>query len=74
MLTKLTSKNQLALSNRIDDAVGRSTYSDVTVDDGLLVLTPPQVGSADGVRSKLAELRVDATDIRDALDWARGRR
>ncbi len=72
MLAKLTSKNQLTLPKRV--GVGRApAFFEVDVDNGRIVLTPTQMGSADAVRRKLAELGITEVDVREAVAWARRR-
>jgi len=71
MLAKLTSKNQLTLPKSAILAVGEAEYFDVEVRDGQIVLTPVRIQRGDAVRSKLAALQLTATDIADAVRWAR---
>lgn len=71
MLAKLTSKNQLTLPKSAVQAVGEADYFDVEVRDGQIVLTPVRIQRADAVRAKLAALDLTATDIADAVRWAR---
>ena len=74
MLAKLTSKNQLTLPKRVLDLVGvgaAPAFFEVEVEDGRIVLTPAQIGGADAVRRKLAELGITETDVADAVAWAR---
>jgi bifunctional DNA-binding transcriptional regulator/antitoxin component of YhaV-PrlF toxin-antitoxin module len=76
MLAKLTAKNQLTLPKRALDALGLDKppmYFDVEIDDGRIVLTPAQVGSAEAVRRKLSELGINDADVADAVSWARRR-
>ena len=74
MLAKLTAKNQVTLPKRALDALGTAvapTYFEVAVEDGRIILTPAQVGAADAVRRKLAELGITEADVADAVAWAR---
>ncbi|MGO1893018.1 MAG: AbrB/MazE/SpoVT family DNA-binding domain-containing protein [Luteimonas sp.] len=71
MLAKLTSKNQLTLPKAALAAVGPAEYFQVEIRDGVLVLTPARIQRADAVRSKLAELGLDQTDLDEAVEWAR---
>lgn len=71
MLAKLTSKNQLTLPKAAIDAVGTSEYFDVVVREGQIVLTPVRIQRGDAVRAKLAQMGVEASDIVDAIRWAR---
>ena len=73
MLTKITSKNQLTLPKSVTLAVGPAEYFDVQTRDGQIVLTPVRIQRADAVRSKLAELELDETDIAAAVAWARSK-
>jgi hypothetical protein len=71
MLAKITSKNQLTLPKRVVQALGFPTHLDVEVKDGRLILTPPIVGAADAVRSKLEALGITESDVADAVAAAR---
>ena len=71
MLAKLTSKNQLTLPKAVTSAIGPVEYFDVQTKDGQIVLTPVRIQHADAVRAKLAEVGLQAKDIRDAVTWAR---
>jgi hypothetical protein len=72
MLAKITSKNQLALPKRVVQALCSPTHLEVEVQDGRLILTPPNVGAADAVRRKLEALGITESDVADAV--AAGRR
>ena len=71
MLAKMTSKNQLTLPKGVIQEVGAAEYFDVVTRDGQIILTPVRVQRGDAVRSKLAELSLTESDIRDAVGWAR---
>jgi hypothetical protein len=71
MLAKMTSKNQLTLPKSITAAVGAAEYFDVETRNGQIILTPVRIQRGDAVRAKLAELNLQASDINDALTWAR---
>jgi hypothetical protein len=71
MLAKMTSKNQLTLPKSITAALGSVEYFDVQALNGQIVLTPVRIQRADAVRAKLAELKLDETDIDAAVAWAR---
>jgi hypothetical protein len=71
MLTKLTSKNQLTLPKAVTQAVGEAEYFDVEARGGQIVLTPVRIQRGDAVRAKLAELDITASDVADAVAWAR---
>ncbi len=74
MLAKLTSKNRLTLPKVLMSRFPGTTYFEVAEDDGRIVLTPVQLQQRDAVRAKLAELGIDAKDVRDAVRWGRGRK
>ncbi|MBU2761470.1 AbrB/MazE/SpoVT family DNA-binding domain-containing protein [Acidithiobacillus sulfurivorans] len=71
MLAKITSKNQLTLPKAVVDSVSKADYFDIQVRAGQIVLTPIRVQRGDAVRSKLAELGIDDSDVADAVSWAR---
>ena len=71
MLAKLTSKNQLTLPKEAVTAVGDSSYFDIEVLNGQLVLTPVRIQRADAVRAKLAKLGISEDDVTKAVKWAR---
>lgn len=71
MLAKITSKNQLTLPKAVLGQVSASDYFEVTAEDGRIVLTPVRVERADAVRAKLAALGLAASDVQDAVAWAR---
>jgi hypothetical protein len=71
MLAKLTSKNQLTLPKEAVAAVGDSSYFDIEVLNGQLVLTPVRIQRADAVRAKLIRLGISEDDVAKAVKWAR---
>ena len=71
MLAKITSKNQLTLPKAVVQAVGKTDYFEVAVDNGRIVLTPVRIQQADAVRAKLAALGINQDDVQDAVEWAR---
>ena len=71
MLAKLTVKNQLTLPKAITNAVGPAEYFDVVARDGQIVLTPMRMQRSDAVRTKLAALNIQESDIATAVTWAR---
>jgi len=73
MLAKLTSKNQLTLPKAVAGNFRGVKYFDVSIANGCIVLAPVEVQKAGAVRAKLAELQMFATDVREAVEWARGR-
>ncbi len=75
MLAKITSKNQLTLPKSITQALSQTAgpveYFDVQAANGQIILTPVRIQRGDAVRAKLAELDINATDVADAVTWAR---
>jgi hypothetical protein len=71
MLAKMTSKNQLTLPKSVTNALGPVEYFDVQSKDGQIILTPVRIQRSDAVRAKLAELDLQASDVADAVAWAR---
>ncbi|MDA3949005.1 MAG: AbrB/MazE/SpoVT family DNA-binding domain-containing protein [Spirochaeta sp.] len=71
MLAKLTVRNQLTIPKEIARQFPEVTYFDVTTDGGKVILTPLKTSRADEVRERLAEYGISASDIDDAVDWAR---
>lgn len=71
MLAKLTSKNQLTLPKALMSLFPGTKYFEVAESEGKIVLTPVNLDRGDAVRAKLAELGIDARDVRDAIRWAR---
>ena len=73
MLAKITSKNQITLPKAVMAQVSPSEYYEVEAVNDRIMLTPVRIQSADAVRDKLAALNITDQDIRDAVQWARGR-
>lgn len=48
-------------------------YFDVSITNGCIVLAPVEIHRAGAVRARLAELKMSETDVREAVEWARGR-
>jgi hypothetical protein len=48
-------------------------YFDVSIANGCIVLAPVEIQKAGAVRAKLAELNMSEADVREAIEWARGR-
>ncbi|HXN16570.1 MAG TPA: AbrB/MazE/SpoVT family DNA-binding domain-containing protein [Usitatibacter sp.] len=71
MIAKLTSKNQLTLPKALVRQFPGTTYFEVSEERGRIVLTPLNLQSGDSVRAKLAELGIEAKDVRAAIRWAR---
>ena len=74
MLAKVTAKNQLTLPKAITAAVGEAEYFEVEARGGQIVLTPVRIQRSDAVRAKLAELKINESDVTDAVAWARRRK
>ena len=73
MLAKITSKNQITLPKAVMAQVSPSEYYEVEAVNDRIMLTPVRIQSADAVRDKLAALNITDQDIKDAVQWARGR-
>jgi hypothetical protein len=73
MLAKKTSKNQITLPVEVVRKFPGVDYFDVVTQDETIVLVPLRRSRAQEVRSKLAELGIDETSVRDATKWARKR-
>ena len=73
MLAKITSKNQITLPKAVMAQVSPSEYYEVEAINDRIMLTPVRIQSADAVRDKLAALNITDQDIKDAVQWARGR-
>lgn len=75
MLAKKTSKNQLTLPKEIVKAFPDAEYFDVTVKERKIVLTPVKITPVDmtleGIRDKMAKLRITEVDVAEAVKWAR---
>lgn len=71
MLAKLTVKNQLTLPKAVTNAIGPVEYFDVEARDGQIILTPMRMQRSDAVRTKLAALNIQESDIAAAVTWAR---
>lgn len=71
MLTKMTVKNQVTLSKRMTTLVGAKEYFEVEARDGQIILTPVSIQRSDAVRTKLAALNLQESDIKDAIAWVR---
>ena len=71
MLAKLTVRNQLTIPKEIARQFPGVEYFDVTTESGKVVLTPLKTSRADEVRERLVEYGISASDIDDAIIWAR---
>ena len=63
MLAAPTSRNQLTLPETVISDFPDTRYFNVTQDDGRIVLTPVQIGRANAVRRKIAELGLSGADV-----------
>ena len=73
MLAKITSKNQITLPKAVMGMVSQAEYFEVEAVNNRIMLTPVRIQSADAVRDKLAALDITDQDMKDAIQWARGR-
>lgn len=75
MLAKKTSKNQLTLPKSIAGRFEDIDYFDISVKDNFIMLKPvkmtPAESTIEGVRDKIAALRMKDEDIDKAIRWAR---
>ncbi|MEI6232875.1 MAG: AbrB/MazE/SpoVT family DNA-binding domain-containing protein [Planctomycetota bacterium] len=74
MLAKLTSKNQLTLPKAVVRRFVGTEYFDVTSEEGRIILRPLRVSKADAVRSQLAALGIEESDVAKAVKWARSKK
>jgi bifunctional DNA-binding transcriptional regulator/antitoxin component of YhaV-PrlF toxin-antitoxin module len=72
MLAKMTSKNQITLPKAVVKRFSGVEYFDVSTDGDSIVLQPLKRSRADEVRSHLAQLGIQESDVADAVAWARG--
>ena len=71
MLAKKTTKNQITLPKAIVSCFPDVDYFDVREENGRIVLVPLRPSRADEVRTKLASLGIQESDVDDALTWVR---
>jgi hypothetical protein len=71
MLAKKTVKNQITLPKTVVTRFAEVEYFDVSTDGECIILRPLQRSRADEVRAKLAQLKIDETDVAAAVQWAR---
>jgi hypothetical protein len=75
MLAKKTSRNQLSLPKEVVKAFPDTDYFDVSVKDRKIILMPVRMTPADitleGIRDKMARLRIAENDVAEAVQWAR---
>lgn len=71
MLAKKTVKNQITLPKAVITRFHGVEYFDVSTDGKCIILRPLQESRADEVRSRLAQLGIDDTDVAAAVSWAR---
>ena len=78
MLAKKTSKNQITLPKAIVRQLPEVDYFEVTLREGVIVLTPAVVTASDArlkaVRTKIRSLGLTEKDVENAIAWARRRR
>ncbi len=73
MLVKKTSKNQITLPKKIADQFPGVEYFQVSQRGARIILEPLEPSRAEEVRKRLAELGIDESDVKKAIDWARER-
>lgn len=75
MLAKRTSKNQITLPKEIVKNFPDTTYFDVVMDNGQILLRPvkfiPSESTLEKVRLKMNKLGITEKDIKEAIAWAR---
>jgi bifunctional DNA-binding transcriptional regulator/antitoxin component of YhaV-PrlF toxin-antitoxin module len=71
MLTKKTSKNQITIPKAIIAHFADVDYFDISEQDGRIILEPLISNPADAVRTKLAALGVQESDVEYAIKHAR---
>lgn len=74
MLAKRTAKNQITLPKAIVDRFKGVEHFDVSAEGDAIVLRPLRRSRADEVRTKLASLGMNETDVAEAVTWARKKR
>lgn len=76
MLAKKTLTNQITLPKEVVELFPSTSYFDVRVEGGEIILRPAEVSrrSGDEVRSKLQALGIGEEDVRNAVRWARDKR
>ena len=73
MLVKRTSKNQITIPKDVMRKFPGVEHFEVEADEDRIVLIPLRRSRAAEVREQLARLGIGEADIRDAVDWARGK-
>jgi SOS response regulatory protein OraA/RecX len=71
MLAKKTTKNQIGLPKAVITRFADVDYFDVSTGGESIVLRPLQKSRASQVRTQLAQLGIDESDVADAIAWAR---
>lgn len=71
MLAKRTVKNQITLPKAIASQFPGVEYFEVRTENQRIILEPLRRGQAEAVRKKLAALKINDSDIADAIKWAR---
>lgn len=71
MLARLTRSNRLTLPRSVTEAIDPTEYFEVEAVNGQIILTPVRIQRGDAVRTKLAELQFNESDVADAVAWAR---
>ncbi|MGA8433178.1 MAG: hypothetical protein WB729_25375 [Candidatus Sulfotelmatobacter sp.] len=71
MLAKKTVKNQITLPKSVITRFRGVEYFDVSTDGQSIILRPLHRSRAEEVRTRLAQLGVDESDVSAAISWAR---
>jgi hypothetical protein len=71
MLTKKTAKNQITLPKKVADQFPDTDYFQVRIERRNIVLQPVDLDPLAAVQRKLKALGIAATDVADAVAWAR---
>ena len=75
MLVKVTSKNQITIPKKIMEKFPGTRYFEIESTGEAVVLKPLKLSDAslDQIRSKIDQLGLKPTSIREAVKWARKR-
>jgi bifunctional DNA-binding transcriptional regulator/antitoxin component of YhaV-PrlF toxin-antitoxin module len=75
MLAKLTSKNQITIPKKIIDQIPETSYFEVELRDGAVVLKPLRTYSTsiEAIRSKVKSLDLSPLCVKEAIKWARSK-
>jgi hypothetical protein len=75
MLAKLTSKNQITIPKKIIDQIPETSYFEVELRDGAVILKPLRTYSTslNAIRSKVKDLGLKPDSVQEAIEWARSK-